>query len=184
MRHAALRWRLGRDRHQWALLQEAVCPAIQQQAALEEHDQGGSQSQDQRDQHRQEVSKPQATWSYERRRSGEHKQGIKGHMGQKETENEMSVTVACLMPTIKSHTQFRPTAERCFGGQVYPDNWQVELLVDEHEIDSLGTKLNRLCAACVVKGIDYVVLWDGDDWYCKDRIRRQVTPLLIPYDLV
>lgn len=96
----------------------------------------------------------------------------------------MSVTVACLMPTIKSHTQFRPTAERCFGGQVYPDNWQVELLVDEHEIDSLGTKLNRLCAACVVKGIDYVVLWDGDDWYCKDRIRRQVTPLLIPYDLV
>ncbi len=93
-------------------------------------------------------------------------------------------TVAALMPTIKSHARFRPTAERCFANQVYPSDWRVHLIIDEHETDSLGKKLNKLCAACVDNCLDYAVLWDDDDWYRKDRIYRQVNPLIAtPADL-
>jgi hypothetical protein len=81
------------------------------------------------------------------------------------------------MPTIKSHAAFRPVAEACFGAQVYPDDWQVYLFINENETDSLGRKLNCMCSAAWVEGIDYIVLWDDDDWYRKDRVFRQVLPL-------
>src|SRR5450759_2030621 len=100
------------------------------------------------------------------------------------SEGQMPIKVAALMPTIKSHAEFRPTAEQCFCEQRYPTDWDVKLLVDTHETDSLGKKLNRLCSACVVEEIDYVVLWDDDDWYYRDRIWRQVQPLIsTPADL-
>lgn len=59
----------------------------------------------------------------------------------------MSISIACLMPTIASHARFRPVAEKCFAAQVYPNDWKVDLLVDEHETDSLGKKLNRMVAS-------------------------------------
>ena len=90
------------------------------------------------------------------------------------------ITVAAIMPTIKSHARFRATAEACFAAQVVPADWFVNLMIDENETESLGKKLNRMLAGCVTLGIDYAVLWDDDDYHSKDRIRRQIEPLLVP----
>lgn len=94
------------------------------------------------------------------------------------------ITVAALMPTIASHAQFRPIAEKCFAQQKFPADWKVYLQVDEDETDSLGKKLNRLCSACVVQNFDYIVLWDDDDWYAPNRIYRQIVPLLLDDDFL
>jgi len=89
-------------------------------------------------------------------------------------------SIAVLMPTIASHAAFRSAAEKCFHEQIYPLHWNVELLVDEHETDSLGKKLNRMIAGTKA---DYIVLWDDDDVYSPFRIHHQVEPLLKDFEL-
>ena len=85
------------------------------------------------------------------------------------------ISVACIMPTIPQHHQFVARAVDCFLKQVFPANWNVQLVIDTDPKPSLGQKLNRMIAST---NADYIVLWDSDDFFRNDRIAKQVTPLI------
>jgi hypothetical protein len=84
------------------------------------------------------------------------------------------------MPTTSSRNAFRLRAVECFQQQQYPADWHVNLIIDEHETDSLGTKLNRMIAS---SDADYFITWDDDDWHSPTRVQRQVEPLLQGYEV-
>jgi hypothetical protein len=82
------------------------------------------------------------------------------------------------MATTSKRAAFRPRALECFREQVYPDNWEVDLLVDEHETNTLGRKLNDMAAHTAS---EFLITWDDDDCHSPTRIARQITPLLTDY---
>jgi hypothetical protein len=88
--------------------------------------------------------------------------------------------VTCIMPTTSRRATFRPRAVECFQRQQYPSDWRVNLIIDEHESDSLGKKLNRMIAS---SDADYFITWDDDDWHSPHRVERQIVPLLNGFDL-
>jgi hypothetical protein len=54
------------------------------------------------------------------------------------------MAVSALMATTKRRASFLPRALESFRQQQFPDQWQVELVIDEHETNSLGRKLNDM----------------------------------------
>jgi len=91
------------------------------------------------------------------------------------------ISVDCLMPTIKSHAKFRPTAEQCFREQQFPADWDVQLIINEDETKSLGAKLNSMIATT---SADFYVLWDDDDFHSPTRVACQVKPLMPSADVI
>jgi hypothetical protein len=85
------------------------------------------------------------------------------------------ITVAALMATTSKRAAFRPRAVECFRQQIFPADWQVDLLVDEQEINTLGRKLNDMTARTTA---DYLITWDDDDFHSPTRIARQIAPLV------
>lgn len=100
--------------------------------------------------------------------------------------------VSCIMPT-SDRRAFIPLALRCFKEQTYRHR---ELIVVDDGTDpvsdvvsgvegvryirvapreSIGAKRNRACAEA--RGA-VIVHWDDDDWYARDRLERQVMPIL------
>ena len=79
------------------------------------------------------------------------------------------------MATMPGREKFRPRAVECFCAQVFPSDWQVQLLVDADPWITLGAKLNRMTAATTA---DYLLIQDDDDWYSPFRIQRQIDPLV------
>jgi hypothetical protein len=85
------------------------------------------------------------------------------------------IKVSALMATTSKRAAFRPRAVECFKRQIFPDSWEVDLIADEHETNTLGRKLNDITASTTA---DYLITWDDDDWHSQDRILRQIAPLV------
>jgi glycosyltransferase involved in cell wall biosynthesis len=100
--------------------------------------------------------------------------------------------VSCIMPTY-NRREFVPRALERFLAQDYPN---LELLIVDDGTDtvsdlmptdprirywrlpqrrSVGEKRNYACGEA--RG-EYIVHWDDDDWYCSNRVSRQVRPFL------
>jgi glycosyltransferase involved in cell wall biosynthesis len=92
----------------------------------------------------------------------------------------VSVNVAVLMPTLPGRTDLRSRALASYHTQYLPSEWNVSLYVDADPVLTLGGKLNRMIANC---SEEYIILLDDDDWHSRDRIARQVEPLLRGYDV-
>ena len=68
--------------------------------------------------------------------------------------------LSILIPTIKKHSRLFKLLEQSLISQMFSYSGQVELLSDDHETDSIGTKRNRLLGR--VKG-KYSCFIDSDD---------------------
>ena len=90
----------------------------------------------------------------------------------------MKVSVTALMATRTKRAAFRPRAVECFKQQIFPADWEVDLIVDEHETNTLGRKLNDMAARTAA---EFLITWDDDDCHSPTRIARQITPLLTDY---
>jgi hypothetical protein len=90
------------------------------------------------------------------------------------------VTVSALMATTSKRAAFRPRALECFYQQIFPAGWRLELIVDQNETDTLGTKLNRMTAST---DADYLITYDDDDFHSPTRIARQIQPLIDGYQI-
>jgi glycosyltransferase involved in cell wall biosynthesis len=84
------------------------------------------------------------------------------------------ITVSALMATTKRRASFLPQALESFRQQQFPSDWQVELVIDEHETSTLGRKLNDMAARC---SSEFLLVWDDDDFYMPTRIAKQIQPL-------
>ena len=105
------------------------------------------------------------------------------------------ITVSALMPTY-NRQEFIPRAISGFFAQEIPTDWTVELIVldDGDSIKDLlpedprikyfhnpnhkynhGTKINICCEQATG---EYLIVWDDDDVYAKDRIVRQIQPMI------
>jgi len=62
-----------------------------------------------------------------------------------------------------------------FLKQQFPSGWQIDLVTDGHETNSLGRKLNDMAAR---SSSEFLIVWDDDDLYTPSRIAKQVQPLL------
>jgi glycosyltransferase involved in cell wall biosynthesis len=100
--------------------------------------------------------------------------------------------VSCIMPTF-NRRRFIPLALERFREQTYPNREllivddgtdRIEDLVREEpavrylRVDrriTIGAKRNLACAEA--RG-EIVAHWDDDDWYSRDRLMRQATPIL------
>jgi len=89
------------------------------------------------------------------------------------------IKVSALMATTSKRDAFRPRALECFRDQRYPDDWEVDLVVNAHETNTLGRKLNDMVEQSTA---DYFLTWDDDDWHSPTRIVRQIAPLTTGYD--
>jgi len=85
------------------------------------------------------------------------------------------IIVSALMPTTSKRAAFRPRALECFHQQVFPANWEVDHILDEHETNTLGRKINDMTASSTA---DYLISWDDDDCHSPTRIARQIAPLI------
>jgi hypothetical protein len=85
------------------------------------------------------------------------------------------ISVSALMATTSKRAAFRPRAAECFHQQQYPLDWEVNLVVHDHETDTLGAKLNRMVEFGTS---DYLITWDDDDFHSPTRIARQIKPLV------
>jgi len=90
------------------------------------------------------------------------------------------ISVACLMPTLPNRTELRERAIASLYKQVYPADWKVTVYQDIDPKPTLGAKLNAMVAACTE---EYITLTDDDDWHSPARVRRQVEPLLLGFEL-
>jgi hypothetical protein len=90
----------------------------------------------------------------------------------------VKVSVTALMATTSKRAAFRPRVVECFKQQIFPADWEVDLIVDEHETDTLGAKLNRMTAST---DAEYLITWDDDDFHSPTRIARQIQPLIDGY---
>ena len=79
------------------------------------------------------------------------------------------------MPTLPGREAMREIATKSFGLQEIPEGWEVSLVIDHNESQTLGAKLNRMVAK---SHADLFVLLDDDDWHHPYRVMKQVTPLL------
>lgn len=70
------------------------------------------------------------------------------------------ISISILIPTIKRHSAYLNRLLSEFAWQTIPYPGQVELLIDDHETDSIGTKRNRLLQAATGK---YLCFFDSDD---------------------
>ena len=70
------------------------------------------------------------------------------------------IALSILIPTVKRHASFLATLLLELNLQAMPYEGQIEILVDDSEIDSIGEKRNRLLAR---SGGKYVVFFDADD---------------------
>jgi hypothetical protein len=85
------------------------------------------------------------------------------------------MTVSALMATTNKRAAFRPRALECFKQQIFPADWEVDLIVDEHETNTLGRKLNDMVARTTA---EFLITLDDDDWHSHTRIARQIAPLV------
>jgi len=86
-----------------------------------------------------------------------------------------AMRIDCLMPTLPGREAMREIAIKSFGLQEIPEGWQVSLVIDHNESETLGAKLNRMVAK---SSADFLVLLDDDDWHHPYRVMKQVRPLL------
>ncbi len=108
--------------------------------------------------------------------------------------------VSCLCPTY-NRLEFLPRMLRCFQSQTYP-NLELIMLDDGNDgtremFEGLtdprikyfyelpkkchSTKMNRCFELSTG---EYGIVWDSDDWYPPDRVKRQVEPLIADPKLV
>jgi len=69
----------------------------------------------------------------------------------------------------------RDRAIHSFTQQIYPAEWNVSLVLDYDDKQTLGAKLNRMIAA---SDADIFVLLDDDDWHNPERVALQVEPIV------
>ena len=79
------------------------------------------------------------------------------------------------MATTPARKHFWPRALESFRQQQFLSDWQVELVIDEHETNTLGRKLNAMAARC---SSEFLLVWDDDDFYLPTRIAKQIQPLV------
>lgn len=75
--------------------------------------------------------------------------------------------LSILIPTIRRHEVFFTRLKFELYSQMLPYSEEVELLIDNHETDSIGTKRNRLLERATGK---YLVFCDADDRVCQNYI--------------
>lgn len=92
------------------------------------------------------------------------------------------ISVAVLMPTLPGRDDLRSRALASYDKQHLPSEWNVDLFIDDDRTLTLGAKLNAMIAALPVE-YEYICLLDDDDWHSRDRIARQIEPLLCGYEL-
>lgn len=76
--------------------------------------------------------------------------------------------LSILIPTIKIHDRLFTKLKFDLYSQMLPYPDQIEILVDDHETDSIGAKRNRLLEKASGK---YVVFFDADDTPSRDYIK-------------
>jgi len=88
-------------------------------------------------------------------------------------------TIGVLMPTLPGREQMREQALDTFYKQVYPESWDVNILIDADPVLTLGSKINKMLERITYElPCDFVVLFDDDDLHHPTRIRRQIEPML------
>lgn len=70
------------------------------------------------------------------------------------------IKLSILIPTIKRHAAYLNRLQSELNWQMIPFEGQVEILIDDHETDSIGTKRNRLLGRAAGK---YLCFFDSDD---------------------
>src|SRR5262249_53749613 len=83
------------------------------------------------------------------------------------------------MATTPARWSFMPAALDSFYKQVFPLEWNVQLLIDAHPTKTLGAKLNDMV---VRTNSQFYIIWDDDDVYSSTRLTRKIEPLLNDYD--
>jgi len=77
------------------------------------------------------------------------------------------ILLSILIPTIKRHDEFFTRLFLELSRQIIPYEGQVEILVDDHETDSTGTKRNRLLERAKGEWLSYI---DADDWISNNYV--------------
>jgi glycosyltransferase involved in cell wall biosynthesis len=76
--------------------------------------------------------------------------------------------LSILIPYIRRHESFFHSLKTELAAQILPYAGQIEILSDDHEYDSIGTKRNRLLERATGKYISY---FDADDKPSPDYIK-------------